>query len=471
MDDDHVWYLRAPRGKENGRRVHDVKRHVDNDRGTLRIAYTCDCHDYDKNGLNGCVHTMAEQIVRREIVVVGEISAARVRAAHARRRPPRKRLAHDGTSVRTSQARARTNLGEELPRLITSLVKAYPKRLREKRVAERDQNVVILTHRPPTEALTRAACLLYKVAHQKSYESMRLGYARLIGEGRLSALEGPPHANSLSNWMQDHTLTPILKEWLTMTAEPFYRREIGAIIDSSKVSQMRTAHHRGAAYQGDEREGADWMRCHVIVGVETMVVMAIEFGPNRGLGKTHDTTYLRPLVTKALKTFGLHFLLGDKAYWDRSIFEWLWDTCGIRAVVPAKKNTIREPGPKGHRREEFDPYWDLVAWQHDALERLFHEIYRLRPKIEGWFSLLKRVATEQMWSRGRGYKHPDGSYTYEPMKNGPCTAWVNEALCKAIYMNLRTTNTLQEETGQEIDYLVPGRCFPPPAEPLLRAAA
>jgi hypothetical protein len=76
-----------------------------------------------------------------------------------------------------------------------------------------------------------------------------------------------------------------------------------------------------------------------------------------------------------------------------------------------------------------------------------------------------------MWSRGRGYKHPDGSYTYEPMKNGPCTAWVNEALCKAIYMNLRTTNTLQEETGQEIDYLVPGRCFPPPAEPLLRAAA
>ena len=56
------------------------------------------------------------------------------------------------------------------------------------------------------------------------------------------------------------------------------------------------------------------------------------------------------------------------------------------------------------------------------------------------------------------------------MMDGPCTAWQNEALCKFIFMNLRTTNTLQEETGVEIDYLLPGRCFPEPIEPLLRAA-
>jgi hypothetical protein len=38
-------------------------------------------------------------------------------------------------------------------------------------------------------------------------------------------------------------------------------------------------------------------------------------------------------------------------------------------------------------------------------------------------------------------------------------------------VNLRTTNTLQEETGVEIGYLVPGRYFQPPMEPLLRVAA
>ncbi len=114
-----------------------------------------------------------------------------------------------------------------------------------------------------------------------------------------------------------------------MTAYAFHRREVGAIIDSSKVSQMRTAHHRGVAYQGDQRNGAEWMRCRVLVGVETMVVMAAAFGPNRGLRKTHDSLYLEPLMLDALKTFKLHYLLGDKAYWAErtSIRQWsvqLW---------------------------------------------------------------------------------------------------------------------------------------------------
>jgi hypothetical protein len=45
------------------------------------------------------------------------------------------------------------------------------------------------------------------------------------------------------------------------------------------------------------------------------------------------------------------------------------------------------------------------------------------------------------------------------------------SLLAKIYMNLRATVTLQEETGVEIDYLLPGRYFPAPLEPLLRTAA
>ena len=156
-----------------------------------------------------------------------------------------------------------------------------------------------------------------------------------------------------------------------------------------------------------------------------------------------------------MKTFNLHFLLGDKAYWDRARFEWLWNECRIRAVVPAKKNTLRERG-SDHRPDVFDPYWDCVEWQDGDRLRNFQEIYRLRPKIEGWFSLLKRVAAEHMWSRGRRHK----DRTFDPMRYGPCNAWINEALCKAIYMNLRMTVTLQEETGVEIDYMLAGRRSP-----------
>jgi hypothetical protein len=436
----------------------------------MAIVYECDCHDFEKEGRNGCMHTIAEEVVRGILVVVGEISEKRARAAQAKRRPTRKRISESGKSVRTTQSDARKSFGRELPRLVVSLVKAWEKKQREgDQVAGRVGNVVILKHRPPTDAVIRAATLLYKFAMNKSADKMDVEYGRLIEEGCLR-LAQPPHRNSLTHWINDATLTPILEEWLRMTAFAFQRREIGAIIDSSKVSQMSTAHYRRVQYEGDERPGADWMRCHAIVGVETLVCMAVQFGPNRGVGETGDSLFLQPLMVEALKLFRLHYLLADKAYFKRENIEWLWEQ-GVRAVISAKKNTIREKDARGKRRdaEIFHPYWDLIKW-FDERQADFREIYRLRPKIEGFFSLLKREAEEHMWSRGRAHKHPDGTRTFEPMNDGPCTAWKNEALCKFIFMNLRATNTLQEETGVEIDYLVPGRCFPEPLEPLLRAA-
>lgn len=71
-------------------------------------------------------------------------------------------------------------------------------------------------------------------------------------------LDRPPHQNTLSAWMNDPDVTPILRDWLRRTATPFRRCEVGGIIDASKFSQMRTAHPRYVEYNGDRREGADW---------------------------------------------------------------------------------------------------------------------------------------------------------------------------------------------------------------------
>lgn len=50
----------------------------------------------------------------------------------------------------------------------------------------------------------------------------------------------------------------------------------------------------------------------------------------------------------------------------------------------------------------------------------------------------------------------------------PCTAWINETLCKLIYMNLRATANLAAETGYKIDYCIPDRRFLEPADPLIK---
>jgi len=152
------------------------------------------------------------------------------------------------------------------------------------------------------------------------------------------------------------------------------------------------------------------------------------------------------------RSFPLEYLLGDKGYLSGPVLDWLWEY-GLKAAIPVKKKWYRD-----ERKEYSDAICNLVEWYDRNNNRDFHEIYRIRPKVETLFSLLKRLAKGYCWSRGR-----KANLNSEK----PCTAWINEVICKLIYLNLRTTVTAEEETGVQIDYCVPFRRFPPPKEPLL----
>ena len=136
-------------------------------------------------------------------------------------------------------------------------------------------------------------------------------YARLIDVGGLRLSEAPC-AKTLTEWMNDPELTPILHHFLETTASPFRATEVSAV-DSSTVSQMSSAHARWVEYEGDERERADWIKCHAVIGAETSVVMGVIFSGTVGTG-THDINFLKPLVNHAMKTFDLRHVLADKAY-------------------------------------------------------------------------------------------------------------------------------------------------------------
>lgn len=170
---------------------------------------------------------------------------------------------------------------------------------------------------------------------------------------------------------------------------------------------------------------------------------------------THDVNFLEPLVDEALKTFPLKFLLGDKAYLAEHVLEHL-SRRGLKGVIPVKKRWFE-------RGVFHEAVMELIEFFDRDDNSVFHALYRFRPKIECLFSLLKRMATGYCWSRGRKRK--------TRADNGPCTAWRNELLCKFIFLNLRATVTLEWETGVRIDYLVPERRFPVPANPVISSAA
>lgn len=416
--------------------AYTVTRKISNIRGIICAVYSCSCPDGKKYLRRDCSHQFAEKIRRGEVIISGRIPANRPIKDKAGRRPPRERVTASGRSIKTAQRDARVRMPEEIPRLILSLRDAYD---------IRHKDAIALRLGKLTADSLRCAVLLLKISEGKSADAMVSRYQELISDGRLN-MRRPPHQNTLSEWINDDTITPVLEEMLAITTEPFRIREIGAIMDSSKVSQMRTAHARLVEYGTDKRPEAEWMKAHALVGVETLAVMAVEFSAK----DIHDINHFKSLLAKVPKAFALRFLLADRAYLSENTLGTLWDL-GIRAVIPVKSKWDPET-----KKAYYEAAKSLANW-YDNRPREFDEIYRLRPKIEGLFSLMKRLADGFCWSRGRprtGNQQP--------------TAWKNEVLCKFIYLNLRATVTLSEETGyRDIDYRDHGRFFPAPANPLL----
>ena len=449
-DEVTLWF-----SQNDSTRCYHVERMLNNYRGTMMTTYSCECPDFGKYGDKlDCKHVFAEKLRRGEVVVTGAPSRRKARPMNkASRRPPRKRKDHKGRSIRTAQRIANRNMPIRAPQLVLSI----------KRDFELNSHGIYIPSRPqlykggkkPAPVASRSMALVAKVSAGVSASSMMHKFEGWIDDGILR-LRRAPSENTFSEWLNDERLTPVLREFLRISAYPFRKREIGAIIDSCKVSQLMIAHSKEVDYGKDVRPGADWMKAHALVGVETLVVMAVEFSGIRDAG-SHDSNFIKPLVEAGIQDFPLEFLLGDKAYLSEAAPEWL-ATRGIKAVIPIKKRYFRDED-----RVYNEPLVELVEWFDRNNNRDFHEVYRLRSKIEGLFSVLKRLFGGYCWSRGRKRSVPNASE--------PCTAWKNEILCKFIATNLRLTVLLEEETGVTIDHPVHSRFFPPPDEPLLKSRA
>jgi hypothetical protein len=420
---------------KRGNRAWDVERQLRNRRGDVVIEYRCPCGDFLKNGRIDCQHIFAERLRRGEVIVIGNVARKRMEWAEASRRPARKRYAANGKPMRSIQRDARVAIPDRVPQLLRDLVRSMKQGFDGVRPAKSDQRHI-----------TRAATLVVKIAYGKSNDAMQSVFTQLIADGILD-LKKAPHQNTLSRWMNDPALTPFLEKILEKTAKPFRLMECAAIVDSSKMSQMRSAHSRWVEYGDDERENADWMKLHALVGVETLVCMSVDFsGTNSGDGKypVHDVNFILPLVEKTRGIFNLRFIFADKAYLSERVVGELREM-GMQAVIPVKK---RVDGKK--MKVHFEAFQHLVEW-FDKRQPDFHEKYRVRSKVESFFSFLKSVTSGFCWSRGRPRKDADGTIIDNSLV--PCTAWKNETLCKVNYVNLRITVNYELSTGYHMSYL------------------
>lgn len=405
-----------------------VKRETQNKRGTMTVLYECACPDFLKNLRSGCKHTFCEKLRRKEATTFGS-PPQRAPRLNAQRRAPVKRLGRNGKAERTNQRTARVEMPTRVPELIEALRSLEERRERDDDdrygvTKLRDKRQQKKRGRQTTPDATRAQTILLKVSAGKSADAMKREFKGYHNDG-VYRLSESPHQNSLTNWMNDENLEPVLHRMFLETVALFRAMETVGIMDSTKFSNAETIRSRGVEYQGDDRPCARWVKCHVVCGLESSAILAYEFSSPH----VHDSLYYKTLVNQMMGTFSLRYMLADKAYLSEEILGWSHER-GIKAVIPIKREWR-----KATKKKHYDVCVEQIDW-FDNQRKSFDEIYRFRVKVEAAFSVMKRMFDGYCWSRGRAKKGKELSQ-----------AWRNETLCKLIAYNLQRVVQQEEDTS------------------------
>jgi transposase len=247
----------------------------------------------------------------------------------------------------------------------------------------------------PRDAVFAAVFKVYTtVSARRSMSDLREAHKR----GYLSKL---PCHNSLLNALESADLTPILRDLIVESSRPLSAVEVDFAADSSGFTTSRF--HRWYDHKyGAERQEHDWVKVHLMCGVKTNIVTAIEIGERNAA----DTKQLPALVATTAEHFAMAEVSADKGY-------------ASAANIETVKNVGAEPFIAFRTS---DTGWSGGAWAkafgyflYRREEFLAH--YHKRSNVETTFSMIKRKFGDAVRSKTD-------------------VAMTNEAMCKVLAHNL-----------------------------------
>lgn len=210
-----------------------------------------------------------------------------------------------------------------------------------------------------------------------------------------------PHFNSISNYLENPDLTSTLQNLITQSSLPLKSVEVDFAVDSSGFTTCRFSRWFDHKY-GTVRQEHDWVKCHLMCGVKTNIVTAVEI-----LGRyTSDTKVLPTLATSTATNFQLREVSADKGYASRENT----DTIVNLGATPFISFKSQHRGSGGGNWERMYHYF-----QFKKTEFLQH--YHKRSNVESTFSMMKRKFGDSLRSKTD-------------------VAMVNETLCKVLCHNL-----------------------------------
>jgi transposase len=210
-----------------------------------------------------------------------------------------------------------------------------------------------------------------------------------------------PHYNSIFNYLENPELTPILKTLITESSLPLQSVESDFAADSSGFTTSRFTRWYDHKY-GVTREQHDWVKCHLMCGVKTNIVTAVEIQGKHA----NDSKILPALATATAYNFQMAEVSADKGYASKENAE------AITALGATPFISFAS-----HHRGNGTGAWRKMYHYFQFKREDFLAHYHKRSNVESTFSMMKRKFGDSLRSKTD-------------------VAMVNETLCKVLCHNL-----------------------------------
>ena len=216
-----------------------------------------------------------------------------------------------------------------------------------------------------------------------------------------------PHYNSISRYLENPTLTPFLKAMIEESSMPLQAVESSFAVDSSGFSTCRFVQWVKAKYsEPRQMEKHDWIKVHLMCGVKTNIVTAIEITERFGA----DHPQFKPLVDATARNFTMNEVSADKAYLSSANLQTVVDHDAM-PFIAFKANSASRKGGYG------SAIWNRMFHYYSFNQKHFMAAYHKRSNVESTFSMIKAKFGDRLRSKTK-------------------TAQINEALCKVLAHNL-----------------------------------
>jgi transposase len=268
--------------------------------------------------------------------------------------------------------------------------------------------------RPRTPMADAVFAATYKVYSTVSTRRFMCDLADACKKGYISK---PIHYNSVCQFLATEALTPVLKELIRLSSTPLRAVETDFAVDSTGFSTSRFVRWFDEKY-GVHRTGHDWVKVHVMSGVKTNVITAVEIRQR----SSNDSPLFRPLVQTTKRTFKIDEVSADKAYSSVKNIETVFEAEGTPLIPFKDKSTPAKGG-----------LWEKMLCYYQLNRDEFMARYHKRSNVESTFSMIKAKFRDHVRSRSD-------------------VAMKNEVFCKLLCHNIAVLIHSQCELGIEPDF-------------------